>query len=149
MTCSTADCENLAVAKGMCKRCYMREYMRGYQNKWRKKNKALARAQKTRDHTKNGKNRYINRRHRALAYALDVALKKYGMTHEEYLKMFEAQGGACSICGRTPPKNRLAIDHCHKTGRVRGLLCGACNTGLGLFRDDVALLRAATQYLQS
>jgi hypothetical protein len=63
---------------------------------------------------------------------------KYGMSVEEYDKMLEAQGGVCAICkGPSKRKNGLFdVDHDHKTGKVRGLLCHGCNTGIGLLGDD-------------
>lgn len=82
------------------------------------------------------------------------ALKRYGITTEQYLTMLEEQGGVCRICGNaetaTTPTGRskaLAVDHCHKSNRVRGLLCDACNKGLGAFEDDVVRLTAAIKYL--
>lgn len=62
--------------------------------------------------------------------------------------MLAAQGGKCAICGGTNPGgHRLAVDHDHTTGAVRGLLCHACNAGIGKLRDDPALLRVAADYL--
>ena len=58
-------------------------------------------------------------------------LKKYNLTNEQYEEMFRAQNGLCAICGRAWEKRRLAVDHNHKTGKVRGLLCGSCNIRLG------------------
>lgn len=58
---------------------------------------------------------------------------KYGITVERYEFMLQAQGGVCKICNKKCRSgNRLAVDHCHETGRVRGLLCGVCNTRLGI-----------------
>lgn len=71
----------------------------------------------------------------------------YGLTVEQVEEM-AAKG--CEICGTsewTGKHARPHVDHCHKTGRVRGILCGECNTGLGKFRDDPALLRRAVEYL--
>lgn len=84
------------------------------------------------------------------AYARQEMLrKKYGMTVEVYLAMSEAQGHVCKICGNpeTDKYGNLHVDHDHETNRVRGLLCGNCNTGLGKFRDDPNLLVAAIAYL--
>lgn len=79
-------------------------------------------------------------------------VRLYGLTVEQYDGFAERQGNRCAICRCETPgggKTYWTIDHCHKTGRVRGLLCGQCNFGLGLFRDDVNLLAAAIAYLRS
>lgn len=76
-------------------------------------------------------------------------LDKYGITREEYFALKEAQHGCCAICGREPKTRRLAVDHDHATGKVRGLLCAACNMGLGAYRDDIAMLRRAIAYLEA
>jgi hypothetical protein len=73
--------------------------------------------------------------------------KKYGMAPEEYDTLFRAQEGVCAICGSTPGVRRLAVDHDHVTGKIRGLLCGTCNTGLGAFKDRPHLLLSAATYL--
>ena len=77
-------------------------------------------------------------------------LKQYGITPEEFNKMYADQNGECLICERhqTEFKETLSVDHDHKTGRVRGLLCGACNRAIGLFKDDPNILRAAIDYLK-
>jgi hypothetical protein len=72
----------------------------------------------------------------------------YGISLEEYNKMLSAQGGSCAICSCVPGLRRLAVDHNHSTGKVRGLLCGPCNRALGILSDDPALLRAASDYLE-
>lgn len=53
--------------------------------------------------------------------------RKYGITYDDYLQMFATQNGVCKLCFRPPHKKRLSIDHCHRTGKVRGLLCLQCN----------------------
>jgi hypothetical protein len=60
--------------------------------------------------------------------------------------MHEAAGGVCQICG---DDERLGVDHCHASGRLRGLLCSRCNTGLGMFRDRPELLAEAIEYLKA
>lgn len=69
--------------------------------------------------------------------------RKYGLTVEE-VEALLVSTTVCQICGR---EVNLYIDHCHETGRVRGLLCLQCNTSLGNFNDDVALLHRAIEYL--
>jgi hypothetical protein len=78
---------------------------------------------------------------------LDYQLKKYGLGLIEYQAMFEAQAGRCAICKSTPTVKRLSVDHDHKTGVVRGLLCTNCNLGLGNFKDNQEILKAASDYL--
>ena len=83
--------------------------------------------------------------------------KLYGITVEDYYKMLSRQGGVCAICKSKTPSNRVYkytkqenffVDHCHKTGKVRGLLCQKCNTGIGLFNDEITRLRSAADYLE-
>jgi hypothetical protein len=75
----------------------------------------------------------------------------YGISLIDYENMFAYQNGKCKICKIDSSKltKILVIDHCHKTGRVRGLLCDRCNVGLGSFKDDSMLLRSAASYLDS
>jgi hypothetical protein len=73
--------------------------------------------------------------------------RKYGITADEYDRLLQSQEGGCAICGENPHKYGLAVDHDHVTGRVRGLLCVSHNTALGFFKDNVALLEKAIQYL--
>ena len=80
-------------------------------------------------------------------------IRKYGLTPEIYNRMLEEQNKGCAICGSSIPNDnktkRLYIDHCHASGKVRGLLCAACNFGLGKFRDNPELLDRAAMYLRS
>lgn len=72
----------------------------------------------------------------------------YGVTPEWYDATLEAQGGVCAICAGTNEDERaLAVDHCHETGEARALLCATCNSGIGMLKDDPAVLRAAAEYL--
>lgn len=85
-----------------------------------------------------------NRRH-----VRDIRLREsYGIGIDDYEKMLEQQSGMCAICSRPPGKKGLVVDHDHVTGRVRKLLCGLCNTALGLLRDDPALLETAAAYIR-
>jgi recombination endonuclease VII len=73
-------------------------------------------------------------------------IARYGLSIEAHDSLLATQNNCCAICeGRfTKPPH---VDHCHKTGEVRGLLCSNCNTGIGNLRDDPALLRKALEYL--
>lgn len=78
----------------------------------------------------------------------------YGISHKQYRGMLDQQGGVCAICGgdgflmREHHKNRLVVDHDHKTGKVRGLLCHNCNRGIGLLQDSQSTLNSAIKYLE-
>lgn len=75
--------------------------------------------------------------------------KKYGLERDDYYKLLEKQDGKCAICfGQPKGKSRLSVDHCHKTGKIRGLLCSNCNSALGLFKDDINLVENAKIYLR-
>jgi hypothetical protein len=77
--------------------------------------------------------------------------RHYGMTLEQYQKLFEEQQGYCAICAAhnsEVPHKQLMVDHCHKTGKVRQLLCDLCNTALGKFKDKPELLEKAAAYLR-
>lgn len=82
-------------------------------------------------------------------------LRRYaimGTSEAEYAAMLEAQSGVCAICGTSESDARkgvLDVDHDHQTGRIRGLLCSACNTAIGLLRDDPVLLASAIRYLRA
>ena len=75
--------------------------------------------------------------------------KNFGVTLEQYNQMLNSQNGVCAICNQHTEKEvrMLAVDHCHKTGKVRGLLCRFCNQALGQFNDDTQRLSNAINYL--
>ena len=81
---------------------------------------------------------------------------KYGMTVQDYDALMEKQGGVCAICknpetsrhSKSKEVQRLAVDHCHESGKIRGLLCQACNTALGKFNDNLSTLESAILYLK-
>ena len=87
----------------------------------------------------------------------ETRLKKlYGMTLDDYERKFDAQKGLCAICGKHETKIdrrynqviRLAVDHCHKTGKIRDLLCSRCNTRAGSSDDEIILLKATIEYIE-
>ncbi len=85
----------------------------------------------------------------ALAMRKTKLKVKFGMTLEQYEALYKKQTGRCAICGRNRSefKTALSVDHDHTTGKVRGLLCHDCNTGLGKFGDSVFTLNLAADYL--
>ena len=80
--------------------------------------------------------------------------REYNLSINDYEKLLSDQNGNCKICGLPETSmnkygvKNLAVDHCHTTGRVRGLLCSRCNRGLGYFKDDKVLLKKAIKYLE-
>lgn len=75
-------------------------------------------------------------------------LEIYGLTTAEFMRLFAAQGGLCAICRKpNERRRRLAVDHCHSSRRVRGLLCDACYNMLGMAGENPTILRAAADYL--
>lgn len=121
---------------------------RADQTKWRENN----REKYLRQHAEQGR----RSRARHPNSGVNTGLKsRYGITLDQYNAMAEAQHGLCAICGRPETRRhlgklkRLATDHCHNSKKVRALLCHQCNTGIGSFADDPALLRAAAAYLES
>lgn len=88
---------------------------------------------------------YYSSRHRK--YCL---MQKYKITEEQYTDMLKVQNGCCAICGTDKPTGKwkvFAVDHNHKTGQVRELLCNECNRGIGLLKDDSELLQKAANYI--
>lgn len=76
-------------------------------------------------------------------------LARYGLTYESFYALLDAQGGKCGICRSDAwPGVGPCVDHCHRTGKVRGILCSRCNTGLGCYDDNLDHLNAAIVYLE-
>lgn len=101
------------------------------------------------------KNYYLKNKKRLVKVKRAYRLKtNYGLSVQDYAKMFNSQNGVCKICKKpetTIIKNArisLSVDHCHKTGKVRGLLCRHCNNAIGLLWDDPKLLKSALKYLE-
>lgn len=151
------------VGKSRCKECnikYMKEYYVENKSKFLvpKQKKPLLNERKRQQYKENEAMR-IQARENAKrwkkenpqkALAQDLAI--YGITIEDYEKMLFLQGGGCAICGSSTPNSkrakRFSIDHCHKTGAVRGLLCMQCNMAVGLLGDDPELCNKAAEYLR-
>lgn len=76
----------------------------------------------------------------------------YNITLDDYFIILKEQDGKCAICNATESSHKnktLSVDHCHTTGKIRGLLCHHCNAGLGQFRDNIEVLKNAIKYLKN
>lgn len=131
-------------AKGLCSRCYNKEYKKlnpeatsayhqGYRSERRELLQSTEQARRDADPSK----------HRSYFYK-----RQYGMTLDDVRQMLEDQGFACAICQRELNEDTKHVDHCHKTGYVRGLLCARCNLGLGKLGDNIEGLKKALAYLE-
>ena len=79
-------------------------------------------------------------------------VRRYGITEDEYFEMFKNQKGKCKLCGTKKPRKgatHLIVDHCHKTSKVRGLLCNDCNVLLGKLKDDIVFIDKIKAYLKA
>ena len=82
-------------------------------------------------------------------WAIRSTWKRKGYNPDEVECFIASHPKECEICKNTPTYKALAVDHCHATNRLRGILCENCNTGLGMFRDTPGLLRKAAEYLET
>jgi hypothetical protein len=119
------------LARGMCGTCYRRW--------WRENNPEQAR-----ETGANGQRKRY--REKTMEERRELMLRRYGLTGESYDRLLAEQDGKCASCFR-PSAKRLHVDHCHETGKVRGLLCGNCNSALGHAKDDIDRLRLLIDYL--
>lgn len=141
-------------AKGLCRNCYEKEL--------RKNNPEFA--QRQLDNNKNWRRDYREKKKQSdknwLAKQDKVyykakrrarrLLKTYNLTIDEYELMLKSQDYKCKICHKSPKENKkLHVDHCHKSGKVRGLLCFRCNYGISIFYDDYESLRRASEYIKN
>lgn len=125
--------------RGVCKSCWAAS-LRKYRHRNSESHRAYARAYRA------------TRRDKQFDKQLQL---KYGITSEQYKDMLDTQDGVCGACKRpetvidkrTQSPRRLAVDHCHKSGRVRGLLCARCNTASGMIGDNPMRLIALISYL--
>lgn len=119
-------------AKGLCRDCYRnsphmqqrrREYYQANKDAWR-------------EHTRKARERRTKQ------------VKAYGVSRAQMDRMLAEQRGLCALCGAPPKRKQLALDHCHRTGKVRAFLCHPCNGALGLLKDDPSLCDRAATYLR-
>lgn len=129
------------------------EYDLQYQRTWRKRN-----PDKTKEYYQKNQEqiREQAKKHWTTKGFFKRIELKYGLSYEEYEGMYLKQKGQCAICSKRihiqvsnkRDPERAFIDHCHNTGKVRGLLCSLCNTGLGMFKDNEQSLKKALKYLK-
>lgn len=88
-----------------------------------------------------------NKERNAKTKRIYVLKNKYGISEEEYSRLHELQNGKCAVCGKELDHN-LCVDHDHKTGKIRGLLCDKCNLALGNVDDNLEILLKLIEYLR-
>lgn len=82
--------------------------------------------------------------------ALRAVRHKYNITNEQFFSLVKASNGVCPVCNATFKSTKsMHVDHCHVTGKVRGLVCGLCNRLLGHAHDDITTLQNAIRYLEN
>lgn len=149
--CSEVDCTDPVKSRGLCSLHYAR-YLRQGHTRYRDRKRPPKFCATP------GCENILYAKGRCHAHYMHgrVMRKTYGIEPEQYDQMLIAQNGLCAICGRvekvlhssTQKLKALAIDHCHNSGVVRGLLCCNCNRAIGLLQDNPALLRKAARYIE-
>lgn len=132
------DCKSCVAIKAK-----LRYVLSGNRSEYRAKNREKLR--------ESGNRYYHNNKSKVRATTRKSQLKNdFNITPDDYKKMLMSQDGKCKICGKSEKiiNRGLAVDHCHETGRVRGLLCNSCNLGLGKFKDSIEVLEKALEYLK-
>ena len=117
--------------KNTCRQCqaaYFKKYKERNQEKLRSKWREASRKYYTPDNARR------------------KLLSRYGITNDDYNRLYDEQGGACAICDK---KIRLVVDHCHASDKVRGLLCNSCNLAIGYFEDSVYRMKKAIVYINN
>ena len=149
MKSKLADChkDRPLYAKGMCRSCYekqLRSRNPGYADRQRKNCASWCKHHAAQ---KRATDREYRLKQDPAILRARALWSKYRMTPQQYKAILDRQGGKCAICGRPPRRSRLSVDHCHSSGKIRGLLCFRCNFGLSWFAEDAARLRRASDYL--
>jgi len=107
--------------------------------------------QRTKEAKQAQQKRYMQTPQGKLARRYSHIKHRYGLSKEDYSKLLEKQNNVCAIClnPETIENSILCVDHCHTTGKVRGLLCRMCNSALGKFGDNLSNLKRAVAYLEN
>lgn len=122
----------------------------GYQHTCKKCQNAYSRDRRKNDPVWAAKQREANKEWRIKnpERTKDLCYRnRFGISLDKYEDLKKEQNNTCSICGLPEIDKVLVVDHCHKTGKVRGLLCNNCNTAIGMFNDDIDIMSSAISYL--
>ena len=163
--CAVCEKKGFIVSKGICRNCYVRFWKTGTfktrTGKYDGVDPTSFGLTVPSDETLSDRRKKENKKNRRLRktnpdrYKNSDLLKTFGITLKAYNRMLDKQDGICAICGQPETAKRngkticLAVDHDHKTGKVRSLLCQNCNHAIGNFNDDPKLLKSAINYLST
>lgn len=126
--------------RSQCKECNKKDHIKRYIND--------PEGQKNRSNIYRNELRKNNPEKLKLSQRKTSLKKNYNITLEEYNIKLKEQDSLCFICHTASKTKNLAVDHCHKTGKIRKLLCSKCNTTLGLLNEDLDLIDNLKKYLQ-
>jgi hypothetical protein len=130
----------------LCEVCYRRKLYADPTR--RERHDALGKSWRQKNRAKNAANTkkwYDDHRDSQLE---KMRTRRTGVSPEVFNAMKDAQNGACAICGGGPTAKNFHVDHCHESGRIRGLLCSKCNTAIGQLQDDPEICERAAEYLR-
>mgnify|MGYP000119516448 CR=1 FL=1 len=143
----------------VCRNTYHAEYLKTKNGKdsvkktknlyWQRFGKAYAQTPNGKAKIRNNNAKYRQSEKGKRAKRNYELFAKYGITLDQFEELFQQQGQKCAICGNDKPLRGFHLDHCHKTNKVRGILCHTCNSGLGLFKDNPDIFLKAADYLQN
>lgn len=133
-----SDAETMQRKKRIAKTNYRtnREHKLSYAKEYLSKNRDAVNAKKRDDYRNRGRNNWLQ--------------KEYGISEDEFENLLKSQNGRCAICGTDSPggsRKMWNVDHDHKSGNVRGLLCWNCNSAIGLLKDDCNIIMAAARHV--
>lgn len=131
-----------------CKRCDKELPISSfYSNYDNRSGKSYSRSMCLHCESKHNREKYLANKPRILANSKkNHLMRNYGLTQDDFNKMFKDQDGKCAICFKESDRT-LHVDHCHDTGKIRKLLCSPCNQAIGLFKEDQTIMASAMKYL--
>lgn len=167
MVCQLDACENSSYSRGLCKPHYEKSYREGTLGQYHSAIRRHTLSNKDFDvltadcsvcgsvklfHRKTHSKYYCENSSNAKkknyrSYSYDDGVITHSEAKVERARLEVSQQGLCNICKKPSMGKSLALDHCHRSGKIRGLLCTKCNIGLGMFEDDPERLKAAIEYL--